>query len=126
VLRRSKYMQYVVHCVKSLPVYCTVPVCSIVHNSMNSFYIQISVTLLRIEIGLISALNKRTVYSRQQCCGAGPFLCGSAPAPACQKFRLRLQLGPVSPYNEEKFNYFHVFKKFFPFLKDINDHQKVL
>jgi Fe-S cluster assembly iron-binding protein IscA len=62
-------------------------------------------------------IDKKAQVRAHQCCGAGPFLCGSAPAPACQKFRLRLQLGPFAPYNEEKFNDFHGFKQNFMFLK---------
>jgi hypothetical protein len=66
----------------------------------------------------------------KQCCGAGPFLCGSgstlskisalAPAPACQKFRL--QLRPFSPYIFEKNQKFSWFQKNFMLLKTKNDH----
>jgi hypothetical protein len=45
------------------------------------------------------------------------FCAAPAQAPACQKFPLRLQLGPFSRYNLEKFNDFHGFKKFSCFLE---------
>jgi hypothetical protein len=56
------------------------------------FNVKLHQSLVQLEI----KLNK--MY---QCCGAGPFLCGSGSslskisAPACRKFRLR----PFSPYN---------------------------
>jgi hypothetical protein len=55
---------------------------------------------------------------------AEPVYFCAAPAPACQKFRLRLR--PFSPYIFEKNQKFSWFQKNFMLLKTKNDHKKVL
>jgi hypothetical protein len=57
-----------------------------------------------------------------------PVHCYAVPAPACQKFRLRLQLRllirPFSSHILEKIQTFSWFQPNFMLFKTINDHQK--
>jgi hypothetical protein len=72
--------------------------------------------------------------SIKQCCGAGPFLCGSgssvskisAPAPAYQKLRSIYDHFPHIPYFRKNSQKFSWFKKNFTLFKTKNDPQKVL
>jgi hypothetical protein len=57
------------------------------------------------------------ICTQSQCCGAGPFLCGSGSS--LEKFRLRLEIRPFSPSIFENFKIFACFKQFSNFLDKI-------